>query len=273
MPPSQNPRQSPKQNKILAALSLTSYTRLLPFLELVHMPVGHAVYEPGLPINHLYFPTTCIAVRLYEMADGASTQIGVIGNEGLVGMSLLLGSETSPARVVALSAGNAYRIKAGFLKKEFESSEELRRLLLRFAQALITQTEQIAVCNRYHTIDQQLSYFLLMNLDRLSGNELHITHEQVAIMLGVRRKSITVAAHKLQASGAIRCRRGHLAVVDRQQLEASAGENYMVVRKEYERLLGPFSPPINASTTNASLGVSRKTIEEYFHETRQTQTL
>ena len=258
MSPSQSSTQSPKQNLILAALSPASYTRLLPFLELVHLPVGHAVYEPGLPINHLYFPATSIAVRLYEMADGASTQIGVVGNEGLVGMPFLLGSKISPARVVVLGAGNAYRVKADLLKKEFESNEELRRLLLRFAQALITQTEQIAVCNRYHTIDQQLSYFLLMNLDRLSGNELHITHEQVAIMLGVRRESVTVAAQKLQTSGAIHCRRGHLAVVDRQQLEASAGESYAVVKKEYERLLGSFPPPIGVSTITTSPAVSKK---------------
>ena len=263
MPLSQSSRQSPKQNRILAALSLASYTRLLPLLEFVHMPVGHAIYEPALPINYLYFPATCIAVCLYEMEDGSSTQIGVIGNEGLVGIPLLLGSETSPARVVVQSAGNAYRIKASFLKKEFDTSGELRRLLLRFAQALIIQTEQIAVCNRYQTIDQQLSYFLLMNLDRLSGNELHVTHEQVAIMLGVRRESITVAAQKLQTTGAIHCRRGHLAVVDRQQLEASAGESYMVVRKEYERLLGPFPSAINASD-----GVSQKTVDECFQETQ-----
>lgn len=262
MPLSQSPKQSPRQNRILASLSLANYTRLLPLLEFIHMRVGHAIYEPGLPINHLYFPAGCIAVRLYEMEDGASTQIGVIGSEGLVGIPLLLGSETSPARVVVQSAGNAYRIKASFLKKEFEASGELRLLLLRFAQALMIQTEQIAVGNRYHTIDQQLSYFLLMNLDRLSGNELHVTHEQVAIMLGVRRESVTAATNKLQMTGAIRCRRGHLAVVDRRQLEASAGESYAVVRKEYERLLGPF--PL---TVGASDDAVQKTIEGYLQNT------
>ncbi len=232
------PPQSPKQNKILAALPLVSYTRLLPFLEFVSMPVGHVVYEPGLPIQYLYFPTSAVVARLYETESGACTQTGIIGNEGVVGISALFGSEYSPARVVGLSTGKGYRVKRNFLKDEFESGgSELRLLLLRFGYALLVQTEQVAVSNRYHTVEQQLSYLLLMSLDRLPGNELHITHDQAGIMLGVRRESVTVAAHRLQAAGAIRCRRGHLAVVDRRQLEVSAGENYSVVKKEYDCLL------------------------------------
>lgn len=231
------PPHSAKLNRILAALPLASYTRLLPLLEFVPMPAGHVIYEPGLPIRHLYFPTTSIVARLYETESGACTQTGIIGNEGVAGNSVLFGAENSLVRMVVQSSGNAFRIKADLLKREFELGGELQHLLLRFAHALMIQTEQIAVSNRYHTVDQQLSYLLLMSLDRLPGNELHITHEQVGIMLGVRRESVTVAAHKLQTAGAIRCRRGHLAVVDRQQLEASAGENYAVVKKEYERLL------------------------------------
>lgn len=231
------PHHSPKQNKLLAALPLASYTRLLPLLEFVPMPAGHVLYEPGFPIRHLYFPTTCIVARLYETESGACTQTGIIGNEGLAGVSVLLGGGSSPARVIVQSTGDAYRIKGDYLKNEFESAPELRHLLLGFAHALMVQTEQIAVSNRYHTVDQQLSYLLLMSLDRLPGNELNITHEQAGIMLGVRRESVTVAAHKLQMAGAISCRRGHLAIADRQQLEASAGENYQVVKKEYERLL------------------------------------
>jgi CRP-like cAMP-binding protein len=230
------PPQSPKQNQILAALPLSSYTRLLSLLEHVPMPAGQVIYDPGLPFKYVYFPTNSVVARLYETASGACTQTGVIGNEGLVGVSVLLGGENYPARVLVLSTGKGYRIKTGFVRDEFELGDELRQLVLRFAHALMVQTEQVAVSNRYHTVDQQLSYLLLMSLDRLPGNELHITHEQAGIMLGVRRESVTVAAHKLQAAGAIRCRRGHLAVADRQQLEASAGEQYEVVKKEYECL-------------------------------------
>ncbi|HKX52762.1 MAG TPA: Crp/Fnr family transcriptional regulator [Nitrosospira sp.] len=235
------PPQSPKQNKVLAALPLASYTRLLPLLEHVAMPAGQVIYDPGLPVKYVYFPTSSVVARLYETESGACTQTGIIGNEGLAGITALLGSENFPVRVLVLSTGKGYRIKTSFVKDEFESEDELRPLILRFAHALMIQTEQVAVSNRYHTVDQQLSYLLLMSLDRLPGNELHITHEQAGIMLGVRRESVTVAAHKLQAAGAIRCRRGHLAVTDRQQLEASAGEQYEVVKKEYDGLLTFYS--------------------------------
>ena len=257
------PPHSPKQNRILAALPLADYTRLLPLLEFVAMPAGHVIYEPGRPMRHLYFPTTCIVARLYETESGACTQTGIVGNEGVASISVLFGEENSIARVIVQSTGDAYRIKADLLKKEFESGGELQHLLLRFAHALMVQTEQIAVSNRYHTVDQQLSYLLLMSLDRLPGNELHITHEQVGIMLGVRRESVTVAAHKLQMAGAIRCRRGHLAVVDRQQLEASAGENYKVVKKEYERLL-----EIYRSATAGSCESPARQFKRFFQPAR-----
>jgi CRP-like cAMP-binding protein len=227
---------SPKQNRILAALPPADYARLLPDLELVNLPVGEGVYEPDIYITHLYFPIDCIIVRLYELEDGASAQTSVTGNEGMVEISYVLGSEVTSARAVALSGGSAFRIKAPLLKKEFESAGDLQRQLLRFTQALIIQTEHISVGNRHHTIEQRLCHFLLITLDRLSGNELHITHEQVGIFLGVRRESITMAAQKLEAMGAIQYRRGHLTVVNRQELEELAGENYAIVSREYERL-------------------------------------
>jgi CRP-like cAMP-binding protein len=237
MSPPQSPPQSPKQNRVLAALPLPSYTRLLPLLDYVSMPAGHVIYEPGRRIRYLYFPTSCIVAQLYEMENGASTQTGIIGSEGLAGTFALFGDETSPGRVVVQSTGNAFRIKTALIKSEFEGYGDLRTLVLRFTLALMVQTEQLAVSNRYYTVDEQLTHFLLMSLDRLSGSELHITHEQVAIMLGVRRETVTVAAQKLQLAGAINCRRGHLAVLDRRQIEVSAGENYQVVKREYEHLL------------------------------------
>jgi CRP-like cAMP-binding protein len=171
------------------------------------------------------------------MENGACTQTGIIGNEGLTGVFALFGDEKSAARVVVQGTGNAFRIKTNLLKSEFDGEAELRSLVLRFTHALMIQTEQLAVSNRYDTVDEQLSHFLLMSLDRSSSCELCITHEQVGVMLGVRRESVTVAAQRLQLAGAIHCRRGHLAVVDRQQLEVSAGETYKVVKREYEQLL------------------------------------
>ena len=224
------------QNRILAALSQADYARLLPDFELVNLPVGEGIYEPDINITHLYFPIDCIIARLYELESGASVKTSVTGCEGMVEISYVLGSERTPARAVVLSGGSAYRIKAPLLKKEFDGGEELRGLLLRFTQALIIQTEQITIGNRHHSIEQQLGHFLLMILDRLSGNELQITHSQVSIFLGVRRETITMAAQKLEAMGAIQYRRGHIAVVNRTQLEELAGENYAVVSEEYRRL-------------------------------------
>ena len=229
---------SPKQNRILAALPPTDYARLLPDLDLVNLLVGEGIYEPDIRITHLYFPVDCILARLYELESGASVKTSVTGNEGMVGISYVLGSESTSARTVALNGGSAFRIKAPLLKKEFECGGNLQRLLLRFAQAMIIQTEQVSIGNRHHTIEQRLCHFLLMILDRMSGNELHITHEQVGIFLGVRRESITTAAQKLETTGAIECRRGHLTVVNRRELEEIAGENYTVVSEEYERLQG-----------------------------------
>ncbi len=226
----------PTQNRILAGLSPADYGRMLPVLELVNLRVGEGIYEPGSRITHLYFPVDCIIARLYELDTGASMQTSVTGNEGMVDISYLLGSESTSARTVALKGGGALRIKAPLLKKEFECGGALQRLLLRFAQALIVQTEQIAIGNQHHTIEQRLSHFLLMTLDRMSGNELHITHEQVGIFLGVRRESITTAAKKMETTGAIECRRRHVSVTDRRQVETLAGENYVLIRNEYERL-------------------------------------
>jgi CRP-like cAMP-binding protein len=226
---------SPKQNRILASLPLADYDRLLPDLELVNIPVGEGIYEPDIRITHLYFPIDCIIARLYVLENGVTAKTSVTGNEGMVEIAYVLGSETTSARAVALSGGGAFRIRAPLLKKEFETGGALQRLLLRLTQALIVQTEQIAI-SQHHMIEQRLCHFLLMTLDRLSDNKLHITHEQVSIFLGVRRESITMAAQKLEAIGAIQYRRGHLTVINRTELEECAGESYAVVSKEYERL-------------------------------------
>ena len=229
--------QSPKQNRILAALPTEDYARLLPYLEFTCMSLGEVVYEPGASINHLYFPATSIVTPVYGMENDTSVRLAIINNEGLTGISTLLGGGGMPGGVVVQRAGNAYRIKANILKKEFELRGKFQRLVLHYTQALITQTAQNAVCNRHHNIEQQLGRFLLMSLDRSSGNELQMTHEQIAIMLGVRRESVTQAALKLQTIGAIRYSRGHITVLDREELEDSVCECYAVVNNEYERLL------------------------------------
>ncbi|MBA4142946.1 MAG: Crp/Fnr family transcriptional regulator [Nitrosospira sp.] len=229
--------QSPKQNRILAALPAEDYARLSPYLEFTPMPLGQIIYEPGSSITHLYFPASSIVAPLYYMENGASVRLAVIGNEGLTGTSFLLGGGGTPAGAVVQSAGNGYRVKADALRKEFGFKGKLQDLVLRFTQALMTQTAQNAVCNRHHNVEQQLSRFLLMSLDRLRGYELLMTHEQIAIMLGVRRESVTQAALKLQTVGAIRYSRGHITVVDREELENSVCECYAVVNNEYERLL------------------------------------
>jgi CRP-like cAMP-binding protein len=253
------PPQSPKQNRVLAALALPNYTRLLPLLDRVSLLAGDVVYEPGRPIRYLYFPTSCILAHLYQMENGACTQTGIIGSEGLTGIFALFGDQTSPGRVVVQSTGDAYRVKTALVTSEFEGKAELRNLILRFTHALMVQTEQLAVSNRYYTVDEQLSYFLLMSLDRSPDNEVHVTHEQVGIMLGVRRESVTVAAQKLQLAGAIHCRRGHLTVVDRQQLETRAGENYKVVKREYEHLL-EFYASFGSQLSEAETGAHRRDV-------------
>ena len=233
---------SPKQNHLLAALPAADYARLLPDLELIPMPLGWAVYESGGHLGYVYFPTTSIVSLLYVMEGGASAEIAITGNEGLVGISLFMGGESTPSRAVVQSAGNAYRLRARVLKREFALGGNLQHLALRFTQALITQMAQTAVCNRHHALDQQLCRWLLVSLDRLQGNELVMTQELIANMLGVRREGVTEAAGNLQAAGLIKYTRGRIRVLDRAGLEKRVCECYAVVKKEYDRLL-PYRIP------------------------------
>ena len=228
---------NPKQNHLLAALPADDYTRLAPDLELIPMPLGWAVYESGGQLSYLYFPTTSIVSLLYVMESGASAEIAITGNEGLVGISLFMGGESTPSRAVVQSAGNAYRLRAGILKREFALGGNLQHLALRYTQALITQMAQTAVCNRHHALDQQLCRWLLLSLDRLESNELLMTQELIANMLGVRREGVTEAAGKLQAEGLIQYGRGRIKVLDRAKLEKRVCECYAVVKKEFDRLL------------------------------------
>jgi CRP-like cAMP-binding protein len=233
---------NPKQNHLLAALPAVDYARLLPDLELIPMPLGWAVYEPGSEMGYLYFPTTSIVSLLYVMENGSSAEIAITGNEGLVGISLFMGGESTPSRAVVQSAGNGYRLKASILKREFALGGELQHLALRYTQALITQMSQTAVCNRHHALDQQLCRWLLLSLDRLPGDELMMTQELIANMLGVRREGVTEAAGKLQEDGLIKYSRGHITVLDRPKLEKRVCECYAVVKKEIDRLL-PYEIP------------------------------
>jgi CRP-like cAMP-binding protein len=228
---------TPKANRLLAALPDENYEALLPLLEGVQLPLGMVVYESGGAQGYVYFPTSSIVSLLYVLADGASAEIAVTGSEGLVGIALFMGGETTPSRAVVQSAGHGYRLRAAELKRQFETGGALQHLLLRFTQALITQMTQTAVCNRHHAVDQQLCRWLLLSLDRLAGNELVMTQELIANMLGVRREGVTEAAGKLQDEGLIRYSRGRITVLDRQQLEARVCECYGVVKKEYDRLL------------------------------------
>jgi len=225
------------QNHLLAALPTADYERLLPDLDLVPLPLGMAVYESGGKLDYVYFPTDCIVSLLYVMKSGASAEIAVVGYEGLVGVALFMGGESTPSRAVVQSAGNAYRLPSKTLKREFEQSGPLQHLLLRYTQALITQMAQTAVCNRHHTVEQQLARWLLLSLDRLNSNELNMTQELIANMLGVRRKGVTEAAGKLQAAGLIQYIRGHIKVLDRPKLEQQVCECYAVVKRETDRLL------------------------------------
>jgi CRP-like cAMP-binding protein len=228
---------SPKENHLLAALSAEEYARLLPSLELIAMPLGWALYEAGDHLSHLYFPITSIVSLLYVMENGESAEIAITGNEGLVGLSLFMGGESTPSRAVVQSAGDGYRLKASILKREFALGGQFARLALRYTQALITQMSLTAVCNRYHSVDQQLCRWLLLSLDRLPNNELKMTQELIANMLGVRREGVTEAAGKLQAAGLIHHQRGEITVLDRPKLELRVCECYAVVKKEFDRLL------------------------------------
>ncbi|SEG88680.1 Crp/Fnr family transcriptional regulator [Marinobacterium lutimaris] len=231
------PPVDPRQNHLLAALPEDEYARISPHLERVTLPLGYVLYESGHELRHVYFPTDAIVSLLYVMLDGASAEVAVIGREGIIGIALFMGGETMPNRAVVQSAGYAYRLPGQLLKREFDNSIELQHLLLRYTQALLTQMAQTAVCNRHHTLDQQLCRWLLLSRDRLPSDELLMTQELIANMLGVRREGVTAAAGKLQAAGLIHYHRGHITIVDRAGMEARTCECYEVVKREYDRLL------------------------------------
>ena len=227
----------PRNNQLLAALPAAEWQRWLPQLEQVEMPLGQVLYESGTTLSHVYFPLTAIVSLLYVMENGASAEIAVVGNEGIVGISLFMGGESTPSRAVVQSAGHGVRLSAHAMKDEFNRAGPVLHLLLRYTQALITQMAQTAVCNRHHSLDQQLCRWLLLSLDRLQGNDLVMTQELIANMLGVRREGVTEAALSLQKVGLIRYARGHISVLDRAGLEQRTCECYAVVKKEYDRLL------------------------------------
>ena len=231
------PFPDPRENHLLAALPPDEWERCGPQLEAVDLPLGQVLYESGRTLSHAYFPTTAIVSLLYVMENGASAEIAVAGNEGVVGISLFMGGESTPSRAVVQSAGHGFRMKAQFIKDEFNRAGPVMHLLLRYTQALITQMAQTAVCNRHHSLDQQLCRWLLLSLDRLQGSDLQMTQELIANMLGVRREGVTEAALKLQNLGLIRYARGHISVLDRPGLEQRTCECYAVVKAEYDRLL------------------------------------
>ena len=224
-------------NHLLTALPANELEHLSAKLEPVQLELGAVIYESGGELRHVYFPTTAIVSLLYLMEDGASAEIAVVGNDGIVGIALFMGGESMPNRAVVQSAGHAYRLNGQLLKEEFRRGGALQRLLLRYTQALLTQMAQTAVCNRHHTVDQQLCRWLLLSLDRLPSSELSMTQELIANMLGVRREGVTEAAGKLQKTGLIRYSRGHITVLDRSALERQVCECYQVVKKETDRLL------------------------------------
>jgi CRP-like cAMP-binding protein len=235
----------PRANHLLAALPAEEWARWERLLEPVDLPLGKVLYESGTTMSHVYFPTTAIVSLLYVMKDGASAEIAVVGNDGLVGIALFMGGGSTPSRAQVQSAGEGYRIRAAAVEEEFDRSSAVLHLLLRYTQALITQMAQTAVCNRHHSVDQQLCRWLLLSLDRLAGPELVMTQELIANMLGVRREGVTEAALKLQAAGLIRYMRGRITVLDRSGLERRTCECYGVVKKVYDRLL-PAAPPATA---------------------------
>ena len=226
-----------KKNSLLAALPDAEWKRWVPQLERVEMPLGQVLYEAGDTLKYMYFPITSIVSLLYVMENGASAEIAVVGNEGLVGVSLFMGGESTSSRAVVQSAGNGCRLKATVMKSEFDRAGPVLHLLLRYTQALLTQMAQTAVCNRHHSLHQQLCRWLLLSLDRLDGNELVMTQELIANMLGVRREGVTEGALQLQKEGLIQYARGHITVLDREGLENRTCECYAVVKREYDRLL------------------------------------
>ena len=227
---------NPSVNKLLNALPQASKDRILPQLKLVSLPLGKVIYESGQNVANVYFPTDSIISLLYVMEDGASAEISVVGNEGLVGIAVFMGGESTPNRAIVQSAGSAYTLPASVLKKEFNTEPDIRLLLLRYTQALMAQMAQTAVCNRHHSIDQQLCRWLLLSLDRLPTNNLTMTQELIANMLGVRREGVTEAAGKLQKLNVITYKRGHITVTNRKELEKLSCECYAVVKSETDRL-------------------------------------
>jgi CRP-like cAMP-binding protein len=236
---------TPLQNHLLAALPAEIQQRLFSHLELMSLPLGKVLYESGDKLRHVYFPTDSIVSLLYVMENGASAEISVVGNEGIIGVALFMGGESTPSRAIVQSGGHAYRLLGQRLKDEFNRHSELQLLLLRYTQSLLTQMAQTAVCNRHHSVDQQLCRWLLLSLDRLSGNQLNMTQELIANMLGVRREGVTDAAGKLQKQGIIEYSRGHITVLDRPKLEELSCECYAVVKKETDRLLPYLHKPQN----------------------------
>jgi CRP-like cAMP-binding protein len=227
----------PNQNHLLAALLDTEFDRLSPHLEPQMMRLGDVLYESGGKLNYVYFPTSAIVSLHYVLENGSSSEIAGVGNEGILGISLFMGGDTTPSRAVVQTSGHGYRLKSHILMEEFNRAGPVMRLLLRYTQALLTQMAQTAVCNRHHTVEQQLCRWLLLTLDRLDGSELIMTQELIASMLGVRREGVTVAAGSLQKYGYISCRRGHISVLDRAGLESTTCECYDVVKKEFARLM------------------------------------
>ncbi len=229
------------ENRILAALAPELRQRIFPQLKLVEMPLGKVLYESGDALRYVYFPTDSIVSLLYMLQDGSSAEISIVGNDGVIGIALFMGGETTPSRALVQSAGHAYRLAGQILKDEFHNDGDLQLLLLRYTQSLITQMAQTAVCNRHHSVDQQLCRWLLLSLDRLASNQLTMTQELIANMLGVRREGVTQAAGKLQSLGVIHYNRGQITVIDRPKLESLCCECYAVVKKESDRLLPPRS--------------------------------
>lgn len=244
---------SPKHNRLLNSLTPEEYERIFPYLELVEMPLSYVLYESGEKLHYVYFPVDCIVSLLYVMENGSSAEIAVVGFEGAIGITFFMGGQTMPNRAVVQSAGYSYRMRPNQFMREFDRHGAMLHIMLKYTQAIITQMAQTAVCNRHHSVDQQLCRWLLLSLDRLPSNELTMTQELIANMLGVRREGVTEAAGKLQQAGLIHYRRGHITVLDRQGLEARVCECYQVVKKEFDRLL-PVTKRTETPVARASLG-------------------
>ena len=268
---------NPRQNHLLAALPAAECDYLFHHLELVRMPLGHPLYESGTQMHHVYFPTTAIVSLLHVMEDGASNAIAMVGNEGVVGVPLFMGGNTTPGWAAVQSAGHGYRLRAQFLTDEFNRvggrrSGAFQNVLLRYTQALMTQTAQTVVCNRHHSVHQQLCRWLLLSLDRLPTNELIMTQELIANMLGVRREGVTEAARNLQQAGLIEYRRGHITVVNRAGLEARVCECYAVVKKEFDRLL-PEIPILSAIAKPMDLRSIKRVPQQSRHQSANVRRL